>query len=324
MAERDYLDLLEHILENGNHRTDRTGVGTISIFDATLKIDLQKGIPAFTTRKGAVKTVTAELLWFIRGDSNIRFLLQNKCNIWNEWAFRNWVQSEEYNGPDMTDFGLRAEADAEFNELYKHEMKVFCERILADDAFAEKYGDLGRVYGKQWRSWIGEDGQEIDQLADVIHLIKTDPDSRRLYVTAWQPSLVVTQSNPSPSSVASLPPCHKGFQFYVAEGKLSCKFEMRSTDAFLGLYANILSYGELTYLVARECGLDVGELIYTGGDVHIYQNHVEQVKEQLTREPYELPTLRVNSDKSMFELEVADFEFVNYKHHPAIKAPVAV
>lgn len=325
MSERQYLDLMETILEKGHERIDRTGVGTLSIFGADIRTDLREGFPAFTTRTAAFKTVMAELLWFIKGDTNIRFLVQNKCKIWNEWAFQNWVYSEEYDGEvDMTDFGLRAEKDEAFNKIYKREMKRFLNLILTDDAFAERWGELGRIYGKQWRCWIGEDGQEIDQLQDLIHLIKTDPNSRRMIVMAWQPSIVVTPSNPNPSNKASLPPCHIKFQTYVADGVLSLKFDMRSTDVFLGLFSNLMSYGALTELLARECGLKAGELIYSGSDVHIYKNHIEQVKEQLTREPFPLPKLKINSDKSMFDLELSDFELVGYVHHPSIKAPVAV
>ena len=267
--------------------------------------------------------IASELLWFIKGDTNIRYLLQHNNHIWDEWAFKKWVESDEYKGPDMTDFGNRCLVDEEFNELYQAEMKAFCERILNDEEFAEKYGDLGNVYGKQWRNWTASSGERIDQLKDVIHQIKTNPDSRRLIVNAWNPEDVINAG--AKGSKAVLPPCHVMFQFYVANGKLSCHLLQRSADSFLGANFNIPSYSLLTHLIARECGLEVGEFVYSISDAHIYSNHIEQVKEQLSRELRDLPTLKINPDKqSIFDIEMEDLTIEGYDPHPSIKAPIAV
>lgn len=234
-------------------------------------------------------------MWFIKGDTNIRYLLKNNNHIWDEWAFKRWVESDEYTGPDMTDFGNRCLVDEDFNQLYQAEMKAFCDRVLEDDEFAAKYGELGNVYGKQWRNWTSSTGESIDQLQDVIHQIKTNPDSRRLIVSAWNPEDVINAG--TKGSKAALPPCHVMFQFYVANGKLSCHLLQRSADSFLGANFNIPSYSLLTHLIAYECGLEVGEFVYSISDAHIYSNHVEQVKEQLSRELRALPTLVINSKK---------------------------
>lgn len=223
----------------------------------------------------------------------------------------------------MTDFGHRCLVDEEFNKLYQAELDSFCQRVLQDDAFAAKYGDLGNVYGKQWRNWTTSDGQTIDQLQDVIDQIKNNPDSRRLIVNAWNPEDVINAG--AKGSKAALPPCHVMFQFYVAEGKLSCQLMQRSLDTLLGCPFNIASYALLTHLIAHECGLQVGHFIHSIGDAHIYSNHIEQVKEQLSREPKELPTLRINPDKqSIFDMELEDLTIEGYHPHPAIKAPIAV
>lgn len=321
--ERTYLDFLQHILDNGVKKEDRTGTGTISVFGYQMRFDLSKGFPLFTTRRTPFRLIASELLWFIKGDTNIRYLLQHNNHIWDEWAFKKWVESDEYQGPDMTDFGRRCLVDEEFNELYKKELKNFCDRILTDDDFSKKYGDLGNVYGKQWRRWTDSEGNEIDQLADVIEQIKNNPDSRRLIVNAWNPEDVVNAG--AKGSKAALPPCHVLFQFYVANGKLSCHLLQRSADSLLGANFNIPSYSLLTHLVAKECDLEVGEFVYSISDAHIYSNHIEQVKEQLSREPRDLPTLKINQDKkSIFNIEMDDLTIEGYDPHPAIKAPIAV
>ncbi|MED3662340.1 thymidylate synthase [Ureibacillus sp. FSL K6-8385] len=311
-----YLDLLRYILDHGVKKEDRTGTGTISIFGYQMRFDLSKGFPLLTTKRIPFKLVASELLWFIKGDTNIRYLLEHNNHIWDEWAFKKWVESEEYDGPDMTDFGLRAAQDEEFAKIVDEQMKIFHEKVLTDDAFAEKYGDLGPVYGKQWRSWPGVNGETIDQLKNVIEQIKRNPNSRRLIVSAWNPAEVEDMA---------LPPCHTLFQFYVAEGKLSCQLYQRSADVFLGVPFNIASYALLTHLIARECGLEAGEFIHSFGDTHIYLNHLNQVKEQLSRKPRPLPTLKINPEKkSVFDIELDDLSIEGYDPHPTIKAPVAV
>lgn len=242
--------------------------------------------------------------------------MQHKNHIWDEWAFKKWIESDEYTGPDMTNFGRRALVDLNFAADYKEQKKLFCDRILVDDEFSAKYGNLGDVYGAQWRHWKTRDGQVIDQIQDVIDGIRNTPDSRRLIVSAWNPEDVPT---------SALPPCHTLFQFYVVDGKLSCQLYQRSADVFLGVPFNIASYALLTYLIARETGLEVGEFVHTLGDAHIYNNHIEQIKEQLTRTPQDSPTLWLNPDKSsVFDFEMSDIKVEGYTPAPAIKAPVAV
>ncbi|MGG4553572.1 thymidylate synthase [Paenibacillus humicus] len=261
-----YLDLLQDVLDNGTVKEDRTGTGTLSVFGRQLRFDLSQGFPLVTTKRIHLKSVIHELLWFLKGDTNIAYLKENGVRIWDEWADEN--------------------------------------------------GDLGPVYGSQWRSWVAPDGRKIDQIANVIEAIKNNPDSRRHLVSAWNVAEVDNMK---------LPPCHFVFQFYVADGKLSCMLTMRSVDTFLGLPFNIASYALLTHMVAQQCGLEVGEFVWSGGDVHIYSNHLEQVKTQLTREPYELPQLVIKrKPDSIFDYVYEDFEFVGYQHHPAIKATVAV
>ena len=315
-ADTAYFDLCQYILENGTKKEDRTGTGTISVFGYQMRFNLQEGFPLLTTKRIPFRLIVSELLWFLKGDTNLRYLLKNKNHIWDEWGFQKWVSSEDYFGPDMTNFGIRSQIDEEFNISYQKQMKIYQEKVLNDDDFAIKYGDLGNVYGKQWRSWEGADGQTYDQIKYIIDEIKRNPDSRRLLCNAWSASELKNQQ---------LPPCHYSFQFYVINGKLSCMFNMRSNDVFLGLPFNIASYALLTHLIAHECGLQVGELIYTGADVHIYSNHIEQINLQLTREPRKLPVLKLNSEiKSIFEFELEDIELIDYEPHPSIKAPVAV
>ncbi|WP_144941435.1 thymidylate synthase [Paenibacillus sp. 32O-W] len=263
---RSYLDLLQDVLDNGVQKEDRTGTGTISVFGRQLRFDLSEGFPLVTTKKLHLRSIIHELLWFLSGDTNIRYLQENGVTIWDEWADEN--------------------------------------------------GDLGQVYGSQWRTWPAPDGRRIDQISQVIEQIKSNPDSRRHLVSAW---------NVAEIEEMALPPCHYAFQFYVADGKLSCMFTMRSVDTFLGLPFNIASYALLTHMVAEQCGLKPGELIWSGGDVHIYSNHIEQVKLQLTREPYPLPQLVIKrKPDSIFDYRYEDFEIVNYQCHPRIKAPIAV
>ncbi|MFK2824144.1 thymidylate synthase [Bacillus sp. B190/17] len=314
--EQQYLDLCRRVLKEGTKKEDRTGTGTVSIFGAQMRFNLQEGFPLLTTKRIAFRLVASELLWFIKGDTNIRYLLQHNNNIWNEWAFKNWVESKDYNGPDMSNFGLRSQQDEEFNVLYQEQMEHFKQRVLEDESFTAAYGTLGDVYGSQWRAWKTSAGETIDQLKEVIQTIKTNPDSRRLIVSAWNPEDIPSMA---------LPPCHTMFQFYVSEGKLSCQLYQRSGDLFLGIPFNIASYALLTHLVAHECGLEVGEFIHTLGDAHIYTNHFDQVKAQLDREPRELPSLKLNEEKqSVFDFEMEDISLIGYDPHPAIKAPVAV
>lgn len=316
ILEQPYLDLLNTIMTQGHDKQDRTGVGTRSIFGAQMRFDLSQGFPVLTTKKVPVGLIKSELLWFLHGDTNIKFLLEHNNHIWDEWAFKNWVTSPEYQGPDMTDFGLRASSDPKFNEIYQKELKKFDDRILNDDSFAQKYGNLGDVYGAQWRHWQKRDGGFIDQIQNVIDQIKKTPYSRRLVVTAWNPEDV-------PNS--ALPPCHVLFQFYVNNSKLSCQLYQRSGDMFLGVPFNIASYSLLIHLIARETGLEVGEFVHTLGDAHIYQNHFEQVKKQLSRKPLDAPKLWLNPDKKTIdEFTMKDIKLIDYKHAGALHAPVAV
>lgn len=311
-----YLKLCQHILEEGHAKGDRTGTGTWSTFGYQMRFDLQKGFPLLTTKRTAFRLIATELLWFLKGDTNVRTLIAQNNHIWDEWAFEKWVTSEEYTGPDMTDFGRRAVTDEDFAPVYAEQMRMFQERIVEDAAFAEKYGDLGPVYGKQWRSWPSADGGTIDQIKQVITSIKENPNSRRHIVSAW---------NPAEVDDMALPPCHTLFQFYVADGKLSCQLYQRSADVFLGVPFNIASYALLTHLIAKECGLEVGEFIHTLGDAHIYKNHLTQVEEQMSREHRALPTLVLNEEKSsIFDYEMEDLKIEGYNPHPSIKAPIAV
>lgn len=314
--EEAYLALGKTILEEGVNKGDRTGTGTKSIFGHQMRFDLQKGFPLLTTKRIPFRLIKSELLWFIKGDTNIRYLLEQNNHIWDEWAFERYVKSAEYKGPDMTDFGRRALVDEEFNERYQVEMAKFTDQILQDEAFAAQYGELGNVYGSQWRNWKTSQGETIDQLKEVIEMIQKTPDSRRLIVSAWNPEDVPNMA---------LPPCHTLFQFYVAEGKLNCQLYQRSADVFLGVPFNIASYALLTHLIAHETGLEVGEFVHTFGDAHLYVNHIEQMKEQLAREPRAFPTLKLNTDKkSIFDFEMEDIEISDYHPHPRIKAPIAV
>lgn len=313
---KQYLELLEKIKQEGIEKSDRTGIGTKSIFGYQMRFDLSKGFPILTTKRVPFGLIKSELLWFIKGDTNIRYLLQHNNHIWDEWAFKRYVESPDYTGEDMTDFGRRSLQDPVFKEVYEKELETFCQRILNEDDFAAKYGELGNIYGSQWRHWKTTQGETIDQLAQVIEMLKTSPDSRRLIVSAWNPEDVPSMA---------LPPCHTMFQFYVADGKLSCQLYQRSADVFLGVPFNIASYALLTHLIANEVGLEVGEFVHTLGDAHLYLNHLEQVDLQLSRETYELPQLVLkHPEKSLYDLEVTDVVLEGYECHPTIKAPIAV
>ena len=263
---RQYLDLMSHVLEHGDRKTDRTGTGTLSVFGWQMRFRLQDGFPLLTTKKLHTRSIIHELLWFLQGDTNIRYLKENGVSIWNEWADEN--------------------------------------------------GDLGPVYGKQWRHWQTADGRGVDQITRLIEGIKRNPDSRRHLVTAWNPGEVENMA---------LPPCHALFQFYVANGRLSCQLYQRSADIFLGVPFNIASYALLTHMVAQACEFEPGDFIWTGGDCHLYLNHLEQAREQLSREPRPLPQLRINpAVKDVFAFRFEDFTLEGYDPHPHIKAPVAV
>lgn len=276
---KQYLDLMRHIKENGTQKEDRTGTGTMSIFGYQMRFDLQEGFPLVTTKKCHLRSIVHELLWFLKGDTNVAYLNEHKVSIWDEWA--------------------------------------------------TKEGELGPVYGKQWRSWATPDGETIDQISQVVEEIKRNPDSRRLIVSAWNPA-VLPDATLSPQENAqqnrqALPPCHTMFQFYVIDGKLSCQLYQRSGDVFLGVPFNIASYALLTMMVAQVCELELGDFVHTLGDAHLYSNHLEQVDLQLSREPHALPTMKLNSDVSnIFDFKYEDFELLDYQCHPHIKAPVAI
>lgn len=303
-----YQNLLREILEQGAVKTDRTGTGTTSRFGTQMRFDLEQGFPLLTTKKLPFKMILGELLWFIKGDTKLRTLLLQNIHIWDEWPFKHYLKANNLSMPAVN------------SDEWKSQMKEFTDKIVADDDFNEKWGDLGPVYGKQWRNWETADGRSIDQLKDAIEMIRKSPDSRRIIVTAWNPAEIAEMA------VAGLPPCHCLFQFYVADGKLSCQLYQRSCDTFLGVPFNIASYALLTIMIAHVTGLKPGEFIWTGGDTHIYSNHMDQVKEQLTREPKAIPTVKILRPevKEVWDFKVEDFELVGYDPHPAIKAPIAV
>lgn len=292
---QQYLDLLQKILDEGTVKTDRTGTGTKSIFGHQMRFNLQEGFPLITTKKLHLKSIIHELLWFIKGDTNIEYLAQHGVRIWDDWPYAVYAKSDDYKGETM---------------------KEFAEKIASDPHFAQQYGGLGPVYGHQWRSWPDPSGQGIDQLSQVIEQIKQQPDSRRMIVSAWNVGYI---------SEMALPPCHCLFQFYVADGKLSCQLYQRSADTFLGVPFNIASYALLTMMMAQVCGLAPGDFVHTLGDTHLYLNHIEQAKIQLQRTPGHLPQLKLNpSIKSIFDFKYDDFELLNYEAAPHIKADVSV
>jgi thymidylate synthase len=298
-----YHNLMKFILDNGVEKMDRTGVGTRSIFGYQMRFNLSDGFPLLTTKRVHFKSILHELLWFIRGDTNIRYLVSNGVNIWNDWPYQNWLKETGQNVKYQT-----------YSPEWRANMKEFVEKIKEDDEFASKYGDLGPVYGRQWRNFDG-----VDQLAQLIDDLNNNAHSRRLIVSAWNPEDI-------PVMVKSgLPPCHTLFQFYVADGKLSCQLYQRSADVFLGVPFNIASYALLTFMIAKVTGFEPGDFVHTFGDAHLYLNHFDQVNEQLSRDSYPLPNLIINDEAStLFDFLYEDFELRNYQHHPAIPAPVAV
>lgn len=312
---QQYQELVRKILAEGHVKTDRTGVGTKSLFGYQMRFDLSQGFPMVTTKRVPFGLIKSELLWFLRGDTNVRYLLEHNNHIWDEWAFKRYVESPDYHGPDMTDFGLRAVADPDFNEIYQQELAAFNERVLTDDDFAERYGNLGNVYGAQWRSWPLRNGETLDQISQLIDMIKHSPDSRRLIVSAWNPEDVPSMA---------LPPCHTLFQFYVHDGKLSCQLYQRSADVFLGVPFNIASYALLTHLIAKECGLEVGDFVHTLGDAHLYLNHLEAAETLLSREPKLLPQLEIGDFEQFDQVSTDQIRLQGYEPWPTIKAPIAV
>ena len=291
---RQYHELMERVLREGSDKSDRTGTGTRSVFGHQMRFDLAEGFPMITTKKLHLKSILHELIWFISGDTNIRYLCQNGVRIWDDWPFATYSKSADYDGIDI---------------------KEFSARIAADANFAAKWGDLGPVYGFQWRFWPGPNGP-VDQLRDVLEGIRSNPDGRRHIVSAWNPGYI---------DQMALPPCHAFFQFYVADGKLSCQLYQRSADIFLGVPFNIASYALLLHMMAQDLGLQVGDFVHSLGDAHIYSNHTDQVRLQLSRDLRPLPTLSLNpSVKSLFDFRYEDVELVGYDPHPHIPAPVAV
>ena len=290
-----YHQLLQEILNQGADKSDRTGTGTRSIFGYQMRFDLQKGFPLITTKEVHFKSVVHELIWFLKGDTNIRYLALNNVRIWDEWPFKAYQNSQDYQGETI---------------------KEFVQKIKEDEYFANKYGDLGFVYGKQWRNWIGSEGFSVDQIRDVMHSLKNNPDSRRHIVSAW---------NPSEIEKMALPPCHCLFQFYVANNTLSCQLYQRSADVFLGVPFNIASYALLTHMMAHVLGYKVGTFVHTLGDAHLYSNHFEQAQLQLTRSFYPLPQIKFKRNvNDLFDFTYEDIELIDYQHHPKIKADVAV
>lgn len=287
---RQYLDLCQYILDNGIKKDDRTNTGTISVFGYQMKFNLEEGFPLLTTKKVHLKSIIHELLWFISGSTNIKYLVDNDVRIWNDWPYETFKKSTDYNGETIEEFALK---------------------IKNDDAFAAKYGELGPVYGKQWRDFDG-----VDQLTNLINDIKTNPTSRRLIISAW---------NPKDVPYMALPPCHAFMQFYVVDDKLSCQLYQRSGDVFLGIPFNIASYSLFTMMIAQVCGLKAGTFVHTIGDAHIYLNHLDQVHTQLQRTPRKLPTMVINPNvKSIFDFKYEDFTLEDYDPYPLIKGKVAV
>jgi thymidylate synthase len=292
---QQYHDLMRHVLAHGVKKEDRTGTGTISVFGHQMRFNLAEGFPLITTKKVHLKSVIIELLWFLQGSTNIEYLAKNGVRIWDDWPYAAYKKSADFGGEDL---------------------KQFAARIAVEPDFAATWGELGPVYGYQWRSWPTPDGRQVDQISQIINQLKTNPDSRRIIVSAW---------NPGQIDQMALPPCHAFFQFYVAEGKLSCQLYQRSADIFLGVPFNIASYALLVMMVAQVTGLQLGDFVHTFGDAHIYLNHLDQVNEQLSRDFRPLPQMKLNpAVTNIFDFTMDDFELVGYNPHPHIKGEVAV
>ena len=292
---KQYLDLCRLVLEKGKLKTDRTNTGTLSYFGHQMRYDLSEGFPLLTTKKVYLPAIIHELLWFIKGDTNIQYLTKNNVKIWNEWPYEAFKKSSDYQGETLEEY---------------------VEKVNNDNEFALKHGNLGPVYGHQWRAFDGPNGIHVDQLQNVIDQIKNNPSSRRLIVNAWNPAVI---------DQMALPPCHMMFQFYVNDGKLSCMLYQRSADIFLGVPFNIASYALLTMMIAKITNLELGEFVHTVGDAHIYSNHFDQINKQLSREPRELPQMIIHGNqKNIEDFKFEDFELVNYNPHKGIKGKVAV
>lgn len=290
-----YHQLMQRILIEGVKKEDRTGTGTLSVFGHQMRFDLSAGFPVITTKKLHLKSIIYELLWFLKGETNIEYLAKNGVRIWDDWPYAKYKKSEEFAGENIQEFS---------------------QKIANDNTFAQKWGELGPVYGYQWRNWPTPDGNHIDQITQLIHTIKNNPDSRRIIVSAW---------NVGQIDQMALPPCHAFFQFYVADGKLSCQLYQRSADVFLGVPFNIASYALFTMMIAQVCGLKPGDFVHTLGDAHLYSNHLDQAKLQLSRDFRPLPTMAINPKvNNIFDFQYEDFTLTNYDPHPHIKAEVAV
>ncbi|HIJ10784.1 TPA: thymidylate synthase [Candidatus Woesearchaeota archaeon] len=299
---KQYLELLRHVLDNGIVKEDRTGTGTRSVFGYQMRFDLSKGFPLLTTKKTYMRAITHELLWFLNGDTNIKYLVDNNVKIWNEWPFQTYLEKNE-----LTNIYPK------YSKEWHVRMKEFVECIKTDDEFARQWGELGPVYGRQWRNF---NEQGVDQITNLVRTIKENPTSRRMLVVAY---------NPVQAPQMALPPCHCLFQFYVADGKLSCQLYQRSCDVFLGVPFNIASYALLTMMIAQATNLELGEFVWTGGDVHLYLNHLDQTREQLQREPRALPTMKLNPTVTdLFAFTYDDFTLEGYEPHPPIRAPISV
>ena len=308
---KQYLDLMQHIYDHGVDHEDRTGVGRRSIFGHQMRFDLSKGFPLVTTKKTNMKAIAIELLWFLQGGTNIKFLVDNDVKIWNEWAYQIYLEKNNLE----KDF-------PRYSEAWTLKLAEFVQTIKDDNEFATQWGELGPIYGKQWTRWGTKDGGEINQIQEVVDLIKSSPGSTRMIVNGWNVGEIYDLIK---SKDHAPPPCHTMFQFNVLNGKLNCQLYQRSADVFLGVPFNIASYSLLTMMMAQVTGLQPGEFVHTFGDVHLYLNHLEQAKEQLSREPFPLPTMKINPEvKDIFGFKYEDFELQNYECHPWIKAPIAV
>lgn len=304
---RQYLDLLKDIKTNGVKKSDRTGVGTLSVFGRQLRFELSEGFPAVTTKKLFMRGIIHELIWFLQGSTNIKYLVDNDVHIWDDWPYRHYLMEQGEKVPDSN------------SDEWQTGIAKFTEKIKKDEGFAKQWGELGPVYGYQWRNWPAPDGRHIDQIAQAIDALKNNPDSRRIIVSAWNVADIEEMSK------AGLPPCHLLFQFYVADGKLSCQMYQRSADTFLGVPFNIASYALLTMMIAQVTGYKPGDFVHTFGDTHLYLNHLKQVDEQLSREPRPLPQMKINAAvKDISDFKFEHFELVGYDPHPPIKAPIAV